>query len=202
MKKYLALGDSYTIGEQVEQNHSFPFQTKSILKNYYGIELTDPEIIAKTGWTTKELLDRIDIQKPEKDFSLVTLLIGVNNQYRNQDINIYSHEFNKLLDLAITFASGNPKRVFVLSIPDWGQTPFAKGKDKLIIKYEINAYNKINESITMNAGANYLNITPNTRMHGMDLQFLTPDLLHYNKHEYQQWSEKLCELIAATNVLN
>lgn len=201
MKKFLALGDSYTIGEQVEQGQSFPYQTKSILKDFYRIEIDNPEIIAKTGWTTKELLDAIEARQPENDFSLVTLLIGVNNQYRSQDIQVYNKEFKILLDLAIGFAGGNPKSVFVISIPDWGQTPFARGQDKLLIKYEINAYNKINETMTKEAGSNYLNITPNTRIHGMNLQYLTPDLLHYNKHEYKEWSEKLSGLIAESKII-
>ena len=180
-KKYLALGDSYTIGEQVEKDQNFPFQTKYVLEHLYGIDIANPEIIAKTGWTTHELIEAIKEKKPSHDFSVVSLLIGVNNQYRKEDIHLYEQEFKYLLDLAISFA---------------------KGRDKLLIKYEINAYNKINENLTLSAGCNYLNITSSTRLHGTDLQYLTPDLLHYSKLEYQEWAQKLCKMIAESNILN
>lgn len=201
-KKYLALGDSYTIGEQVENNHNFPCQTKHILKDFYSIDIAEPEIIAKTGWKTNELIEAIKEKMPANDFSLVSLLIGVNNQYNNLDIHKYEEEFKYLLDLAISFAGGNSKRVFVLSIPDWGQTPFAKGRDKLMIRYEINAYNKINQALTEAAVCNYLNITTDARLHGTDLQYLAPDLLHFSKIEYQEWAQKLSKLIAESEVLN
>lgn len=201
-KKYLALGDSYTIGEQVENNQNFPVQTKQILNDYYNIQIADPHIIAKTGWKTSDLIEAINEKKPTNDFSLVSLLIGVNNQYNKLDINQYKLDFKYLLDLAISFVGGEPKRVFVLSIPDWGQTPFAMRSDKMMIRYGINAYNKINESLAEEAGCNYLNITADTRLHATDLQYLAPDLLHYSKVEYQEWAQKLCKLIAESEILN
>jgi len=195
MYKYLALGDSYTIGEQVDLEKNFPSQTLNFLKEFYAVKVESPKIIAKTGWTTDELLAAIKEQKPADDFHLVTLLIGVNNQYRNYDIEKYAVEFQELLAQSIAFAAGIPQNVFVLSIPDWGQTPFAEGRDRKKIKNEINLFNKKNKEITDRAGCNYLDITTDTRMHGTNLQYLTPDLLHYSELEYFLWAERLSKMI-------
>ena len=123
--RYLALGDSYTIGESVAATERFPVQLAQTLK------MPEPQIIAKTGWTTDELNAAIDAADPKGPFDLVTLLIGVNNQYRGRDAEQYRGEFAALLKRAIRFAGGDAKKVIVVSIPDWGVTPFAEGRDRV-----------------------------------------------------------------------
>lgn len=129
---YLALGDSYTIGEQVLLSQSFPYQTIQMLrlKAPENKFFTAPEIIAKTGWTTDELLTAIEQTLFLKKYDKVSLLIGVNNQYRGRTIEEFKLEFTKLLQKAIVFAGNISKNVFVLSIPDWGATVFAEGRDR------------------------------------------------------------------------
>jgi len=138
--RYLALGDSYTIGESVEKENRWPVQLTELLRRN-GYKLEDPVIIAKTGWTTDELSDGIKEYKPEGKFDLVTLLIGVNNQYRGRNINEFRNQFQDLLCQAINFADGKTERVVVLSIPDWGVTPFAEARDRIKIGKEIDLFN-------------------------------------------------------------
>ena len=136
MLTYLALGDSYTIGEQVPAEDNFPHQLVAML-NKDGIPTAEPEIVAVTGWTTDELAAAIRERDFTGTFSFVTLLIGVNNQYRGRTIENYRKEYTALLKQAIGLANGRPERVFVLSIPDWGVTPFAEGRDRNKIAQEI-----------------------------------------------------------------
>jgi lysophospholipase L1-like esterase len=197
MYSYLALGDSYTIGEQVITLENFPNQTVSLLNEKYNLEVVEPKIIAVTGWTTDELNAAIKKEEIEGTFDFVTLLIGVNNQYRGRDIENYKEEFTDLLNQAITFANGNAGHVFVLSIPDWGVTPFAEGKDRLDIALKIDQYNNANKTITEAHKCHYLDITASTRKNGTDETFLTPDKLHYSPKEYKQWAEALAPLMAS-----
>lgn len=194
MYRYLALGDSYTIGEQVSPEESFPYQTVHRLRqeNY---DFSDPMVIAKTGWTTDELMDAIEKQEITTRFDLVTLLIGVNNQYRNYPLGQFKKEFGALLEKAVDFSKNGASSVFVLSIPDWGVTPFAEGKDRQEIAAKIDEYNSIKKSITEAKGCSFLNITDSTRRHGKDHGFLTPDLLHYSSKEYELWAERLVKEI-------
>lgn len=194
---YLALGDSYTIGEQVIAEENFPHQAVAILKDEYNIDVAAPKIIAVTGWTTDELNAAIKAKNIHDTFDIVTLLIGVNNQYRGRDLENYASEFTDLLNQAIVFANGRTSHVFVLSIPDWGVTPFAEGKDRNEIAQKIDAYNKINERISLDHSCNYIEITENSRSNGLDESYLTPDKLHYAAKEYKIWAEKLAKLIAA-----
>jgi len=196
MLTYLALGDSYTIGEQVVPSENFPHQTVSILKEAYNIKVAPPKIIAVTGWTTDELNAAIREEKIQEHFDIVTLLIGVNNQYRGRDTENYRTEFTDLLQQAIAFANGRMSHVFVLSIPDWGVTPFAEGKDRAVIAQQIDAYNKINKEVTLSLSCNYIEITESTRNNGLDESFLTPDKLHYAGKEYKIWAERLAKAIA------
>src|SRR5690349_8769098 len=129
MHTYLALGDSYTIGEAVPSAENFPHQTAALLRRA-GIDVTEPMIIAVTGWTTDELAAAIREHNIHETFSIVTLLIGVNNQYRGRALDNYKEEFTSLLNQAIVFANGHPRHVAVVSIPDWGATPFAEGRDR------------------------------------------------------------------------
>src|SRR3954453_11153972 len=151
--RYLALGDSYTIGESVAVADRYPVQLARELK------LGEPEIIAKTGWTTDELSAAIDKAMDKADphgpYDLVTLLIGVNNQYRGRSADEYRTQFAGLLQRAIGFAGGNAQHVIVVSIPDWGVTPFAEGRDRAKIAREIDQFNAINREEAKRAGAKW-----------------------------------------------
>lgn len=194
---YLALGDSYTIGEGVDPDKNFPNQLVSLLKETYNIEFTAPEIIAVTGWTTDELKAGIEARNPQGAYDLVTLLIGVNNQYRGRDVQEYKAEFEALLDQAITFAGGNYKRVIVMSIPDWGHTPFAKGKEveEHKVANEIALYNEAKQAVTLAKGVRFLDITGMTRTLAQDVSYLVEDQLHYSDKLYREWAECLAPLV-------
>lgn len=181
--RYLALGDSYTIGESVPENERFPVVLAKMLK------LGEPQIIAKTGWTTDELNTAIDAADPKGPFELVTLLIGVNNQYRGRDAEQYRGEFTGLLKRAIGFAGGDAKKVIVVSIPDWGVTPFAEGRDRAKIATEIDRYNAINREETLRAGARYVDITPISRQH--DASLVAADGLHPSGKQYLEWAKTI-----------
>ncbi len=191
---YLALGDSYTIGESVPAEQSFPYQLSAEL-NKLNYKVGAPTIIARTGWTTDELISEIRSRAITQKFDIVTLLIGVNNQYRHYDINTYRTEFVQLLNTALTFAKGNAKRVFVLSIPDWGATPYAAGQDANRIGSEIDAYNAINQQEATKAGVSYINITPISRMAKTDATLNAPDGLHPSGKMYGQWVQLLKEQV-------
>ncbi len=177
--RYLALGDSYTIGEAVPAAERFPVQLARQLN------LGEPQIIARTGWTTDELNAAVDEANPKGPFELVTLLIGVNNQYRGRDAEQYRGEFAALLQRAIGFAGGNARRVVVVSIPDWGVTPFAEGRDRAQIAREIDRYNAVNREETLRAGARYVDITPISR--GGDPALVAEDKLHPSGRQYSEW---------------
>lgn len=185
---YLALGDSYTIGEQVPAAESFPMQVAGRLKAA-GLPLAEPVIIAKTGWTTGELQEAIDKAAITDIYDMVTLLIGVNNQYRGYSVDDYRKDFAALLEQAIGFAGQRTGRVLVLSIPDWGVTPYASGRDRNVIAQQIDAYNMVNRTLTQKAGVNYIDITPGTREAATDESLLTGDGLHPSGKAYAQWAE-------------
>ncbi len=185
---YLALGDSYTIGESVPDTERFPAQlVSSLTKN--NIYFNSPEIIATTGWTTDELADAIrkkqSLLLPKYD--LVSLLIGVNNQYRGRDAEEYRTQFKDLLRTAIVFAGGEKSRVFVVSIPDWGVTPFAEGRDRKKIGEEIDLYNKINKEETLKEGIAFIDITPESRTAVNDKSLIASDGLHPSEKMYKEW---------------
>lgn len=193
---YLALGDSYTIGEAVPQAQSFPYQLSAALSKA-NHPTTAPVIIARTGWTTDELIEDIKQQHITRKFDLVTLLIGVNNQYRGYNINTYPKEFTELLKAAVNYAGGNAKHVFVISIPDWGLTPYADGRDRAAIAKEIDAYNNINQQESLKAGVNYCNITPISRQVTGNPSLLARDGLHPSGEMYRLWVEQLEPMIVA-----
>jgi lysophospholipase L1-like esterase len=184
--RFLALGDSYTIGESVALADRWPNQLARMLR-VKGISVVDPEIIAKTGWTTDELSSAIDDANPRGPFALVTLLIGVNNQYRGRDAEQYRKEFAALLHRAIGFAGGDARRVVVVSIPDWGATPFAGSRDREKIGAEIDRFNAINAEETRLAGARYADVTPISRRAATDATLVAPDGLHPSAAMYTQW---------------
>ncbi len=195
MHTYLALGDSYTIGEQVSSDENFPHQTVALLKKQ-GIEVSQPVIIATTGWTTDELAASIREHNITDTFSFVTLLIGVNNQYRGRDLENYKEEYTQLLDIAIRYANGHTQNVFVLSIPDWGVTPFADGKDRAQIAKDIDTYNAAKKEITLAHNCHYIDITDSTRKNGTTAEYLAEDGLHPSGKEYKIWAERLAPEVA------
>lgn len=196
-KTYLALGDSYTIGQSVAVADRFPVQTANLLL-YDSIKVAVPEIIAQTGWTTSNLLNRINNTSPIlATYDMVTLLIGVNNQYQHSSIDLYRAEFTVLLNKSITYAANKKEHVFVLSIPDYSVTPFASGSDKATIAAEIDAYNKINKEITLDAGCIYVDITPASRQAATDFSLIANDGLHPSGKQYQKWARLLIPFVKA-----
>ncbi len=194
--RYLALGDSYTIGELVAPTLNFPNQVKNLMaKTNTPIELT--QIIAKTGWTTDELNAAIAEIKPDFNHDWVTLLIGVNNQYRGRSVEEYTWQFYALLCQSILFANSNPSKVIVLSIPDWGLTPFNVEKDAHKVSSEIDELNKINKNLSIENGCHYIDITELSRNHAKETKYLASDLLHYSEHEYEIWAEKIVAIMSA-----
>ena len=200
---YLALGDSYTIGEQVLRIENFPNQTVNLLnKTTPAVEnpgggwcFTAPEIIATTGWTTDELNNAIDNANITKHYDIVSLLVGVNNQYRGRPVTNFKIEFEQLLQRAIHFANNIPNHVFVLSIPDWGVTPFAAGKDSKEIAAAIDAYNEVCKMAAEKFHTNYIEITTLQRIDGHLPEFLAPDQLHPSAKEYSKWAIQLSNVI-------
>ena len=185
--RYLALGDSYTIGEQVTAAERWPVQLTGLLRAA-GVALADPEIIATTGWTTDELVATISTRAPKGPFALVSLLIGVNNQYRGRDATQYRTEFRALLAQAIGFAGGDATRVIVVSIPDWGVTRFAEGRDRAKIGRAIDEFNAIARDEAGRGGAAWVDITPISREpHG---DWLAGDGLHPSGPQYSAWARR------------
>ncbi|MFC0262808.1 SGNH/GDSL hydrolase family protein [Fontibacter flavus] len=200
MKKtytYLALGDSYTIGEGVEEAGRYPNQTVNLLQGK-GIDMNLSQIIAKTGWTTDELEKGIESAGIEGNtYDLVTLLIGVNNQYRGRDVENYKSEFRLLLQDAINFAKGKADHVVVLSIPDWGVTPFAteRNTDQEKVAREINIYNQAKKEIAQEMGTHHIDITERYREIGALPEMVVEDKLHPSALVYQEWASLLAKII-------
>lgn len=194
MYTYLALGDSYTIGEGVLEKERWPVQLTNRL-NEEGIAMDAPVIIARTGWTTDELSDAIRQAALEERFDLVTLLIGVNNQYRGRSSQDYRQEFISLLETAIGFAGGDARHVIVVSIPDYGVTPFAARSNPSEISSQIDLFNAVNLEEATRLGAQYVNITPISRAAKDDLTLLAPDGLHPSGKMYAAWVEEVLPLV-------
>ena len=201
---YLALGDSYTIGEGVLAEENFPSQTVGLLNKTAQTLSTDsipdsgynkPKIIAKTGWTTDELDAAIDAASITTHYDIVSLLIGVNNQYRGRSVSEYKVQFDHLLQRSIGFAAAKNNRVFVLSIPDWGVTPFADGRDRTEIASAIDAYNAAAQHICEQHNIVFIDITVSQRVDGNKKGFLVTDGLHPSAREYAKWAEKLATAI-------
>ncbi len=187
---YLALGDSYTIGESVEQSQRFPVQLVQQLRSS-GFSMNPAKIVAQTGWTTDELSNAIKNETLAKSYNLVTLLIGVNNQYRGRDADEYRIQFKTLLQTAIQFAGGDEQKVVVISIPDYGVTPFGQSRNPDKIAREIDNFNTINLQETQNMGARYVNITAISREAKNDETLVAADGLHPSGKMYKRWVEKI-----------
>lgn len=191
-KSFLALGDSYTIGEGVAVNDRFPHLTVAMLAAE-GLSFSAPRYVATTGWTTAELMAGIETQGVAGTFDLVSLLIGVNDQYRGLDTAGYRARFTQLLNRAIGFAGNRTSRVFVLSIPDYSATPFVPPDKKEKVSREIDAFNAINRDVTLGYGITYIDITPLTRAAASDPSLLAADGLHYSGKEHALWAGLLAK---------
>lgn len=189
--RYLALGDSYTIGESVDESERWSNQLVDLLSPQLGGRSIEVTIIAKTGWTTDELWQGIQSAEVNPPYDLVSLLIGVNNQYRGRDIEEYREQFVFLLNKTIEYAGGNTDKVIVLSIPDWSVTPFAGDRDSRQIAVKINHFNAVNREETEKAGAHYVDITPISREAVNEPSLIAPDGLHPSGKMYSMWAEKI-----------
>jgi lysophospholipase L1-like esterase len=187
---YLALGDSYTVGESVIQDQSFPYQLKAGLRSQ-RFNVPSIQMVAKAGWTTAELKAAIAATSLTGKFDLVTLLIGVNNQYRGDSKDTYRKEFVELLNTASNFAGGDRKKVFVLSIPDWGYTPFGRNGMELQISKDIDDFNLINKEETLKLNISYTDITVISRQALNNTPMLAPDGLHPSGKMYKLWVDEL-----------
>jgi lysophospholipase L1-like esterase len=190
---FLALGDSYTIGEGVEPSGRWPVQLAAALRGE-GLPVGEPRIIATTGWTTDELdagIDAAQAQAPiGNSHALVSLLVGVNNQYRGRPLDEFRAQFSALLQRAIAFAGGEPRRVLVLAIPDWGVTPFAfaQGRDAALVATQIDAFSAVCREEAERAGSHWIDIGPVSRERGGEAAMLVDDGLHPSAAMYALWS--------------
>lgn len=189
-KRYLALGDSYTIGESVTPKERFPYLTDSLLRLQH-ITIQDPQYIATTGWTTVNLYDAINNAGQLGIFDAVTLMIGVNDQFQHIDTAAYRVKFTRLLRKGIALAGNRAAKVFVLSIPDYSATPYVDDRQKVRVSREIDLFNLINKEVTLRNHIIYIDITPLTREVVNDSTLLCSDGLHYSAKEHQKWAELL-----------
>ncbi len=192
--KFLALGDSYTIGESVAEKERWPVQLTAAMRNG-GVKIDDPRIIATTGWRTDQLKKAILDANLTNEYGLVSLLIGVNNQYQKRTAESYAPEFEELLNMAVTLAGGKKENVFVVSIPDYGFTPFGQPK-QVEISEAIDAFNDVNRGITAKMGIKYVNITDLTREGLAKPEYVAGDGLHPSGGMYTLWVERI--LLALT----
>jgi lysophospholipase L1-like esterase len=193
---YLALGDSYTIGEAVPLSESFPYQVVQLLRNK-KFNFNAPEIIAKTGWTTDELLDAISKSTLLSKYDFVTLLIGVNNQYRGRDALEYKEQFEEILKKAIELANGKKEYVLVISIPDYSVTPYTRLMDIEKISKDIEVFNSINKALSIQYKVRYVDITTDFKDAKNNPALITGDGLHPSEKEYAKWAEKIADLISS-----
>ena len=189
-KNYLALGDSYTIGESVSEKDRFPMLLINEL-NTNNYLFNSPKIIAKTGWTTDELKDAILKENIAKQYNLVTLLIGVNNQYRGNSIDEFRVEFAELLNMAISFAGNNIENVIVVSIPDWAVSPFAENRDRAKISEQIDIFNAVKKEETLKRNIKFVDITAISRQALGKSEYFANDGLHFSGLMHQLWVDEI-----------
>lgn len=195
--RYLALGDSYTIGEKVAEKDRWPVQLAALIEaspQFQEAEGLDEDIhvriIARTGWTVNELWQGMQVNPPSGTYDMVSLLIGVNDQYRGLPVDGYREDFRFMLGRAVEYAGGDPRRVIVLSIPDWGFTPFAADRDTEPISQQIDEFNAVNFEETKALGAHYVDVTVISRMAMDDFDLIAADRLHPSGKMYRMWAEK------------
>jgi lysophospholipase L1-like esterase len=191
--KFLALGDSYTIGESVKEEERWPEQLATALRNK-GYAVDKPRIIATTGWRTDQLKKAIEDANLKPEYNLVSLLIGVNNQYQGKSGESYAPDFEELLNIAIKLAGGKKENVFVVSIPDYGFTPFGQSKQPQISK-ALDEFNAINKKITLASGIQYVNITDISRKGFEQPELVADDKLHPSGKQYKLWVGSIVTLL-------
>lgn len=189
-QQILALGDSYTVGEGVDPAETWVARLQDLLVKR-GYPLEEPVVVAKTGWTTDELMEGMKSANLKGPYSMVTLLIGVNNQYRGRDTADYREQFRGLLQQAIELAGNDPKKVVVISIPDYSVTPFAENLDRTRIALEIDLFNSINQYEAHQFKTQYAYITPSSRKAKDDTTLLAEDGLHPSGKMYGLWADQL-----------
>lgn len=197
--RFLALGNSYTIGTGVPASERWPRKLSASIREA-GLNLEDPLIIAKNGWTSGDVLHALGKRRLQGPFHLASLQIGVNDQYDGLSIEAYETNLQKILDIIYPLTAGDPARIIALSIPDWSATPFAEGQDRARIAAEIQSFNEINRRLTHALGAHYLDITQLSREAGENRTLLAEDGLHPSGDMYQRWVEAL--LPVALDILN
>jgi lysophospholipase L1-like esterase len=191
---YLALGDSYTIGESVDAADRYPAQAVSLLNKTDHLPCRDPEIIALTGWTTGNLLEALDavsMEKPISTYRIVSLLIGVNNQFQGRTQSEYREQFAQLLEKSIGLAGNRPSHVIVLSIPDYSVTPFGRSRDTAFIAAQIDSFNVINHDLALAYKVNYIDVTAESRKAASDPTLIAGDGLHFSAKEYGYWARMM-----------
>ncbi|HEY4149291.1 MAG TPA: GDSL-type esterase/lipase family protein [Chitinophagaceae bacterium] len=194
---YLALGDSYTIGQSVAVSDRYPEQASGLLRGE-GLHVQDPEIIAVTGWTTQDLLNGLKSKmtaSPNAVYSMVTLLIGVNNQYQGRSLDEYKTQFTQLLQESIQLAGNRVQHVVVLSVPDYSVTPFASTLNKAVVASQVDLFNVANKAISLQYGVQYLDVTTASREAANDPTLIAGDGLHFSGKEYRVWSSMLAPLL-------
>ena len=194
--RLLALGDSYTIGEAVAVDERWPVRLTDML-NARGVGMAPPTIVARTGWTTDELSAGIDATPLAGPYDLVTLLVGVNDQYRGRDINEFRRNFRALLERALTFTAHRADRVVVVSIPDWGVTPFARDRDRSRVASDIDRFNAVVRDEAERAGPRYVDVTPVSRRAGSEPALVAADGLHPSAAMYAEWARLALPIAAA-----
>ncbi|HMR92140.1 MAG TPA: SGNH/GDSL hydrolase family protein [Chitinophagaceae bacterium] len=190
----LSLGDSYTIGEKVLPGENFPNQAAALLRDS-RLDFRKPRIVAKTGWTTDELLAAVEKARLRRQYDFVTLLIGVNNQYRGRPVENYIPELETLIRKALHFSGNRPEHVIMLSIPDWSVTPFAAVRNRELMKKEVAEYNAAGKLLAAKYGIHYIDITPGTQKAANDLSLLAEDGLHPSAKEYAVWAAEVAAII-------
>ena len=188
--RMLALGDSYTVGESVVENERWPVQLSEELGKR-GIEVKELKIIAKTGWRVDQLMEAVKQEELDENWDLVTLLIGVNDHYQGRSVDSYEEIFPEILHMAITLAREDPKKVMVLSIPDYAYTPFGRDKDPMIISSELHSFNRINRIVSKRYGARYVNITRISKQGLKNPELVAQDGLHPSGKQYAYWVKEV-----------
>jgi lysophospholipase L1-like esterase len=188
VRSYLALGDSYTIGESVAEADRYPVQAVQMLRGTDHINCVAPDIIATTGWTTGNLLNALGNVNPAHTYQMVTLLIGVNNQFQGGSQTEYKDQFTLLVQQSIALAGNRPSHVLVLSIPDYSVTPFARGRNTAYIASQIDSFNMINNRVSLHFKVNYVDVTAESRKAATDLSLVAADGLHFSGKEYGIWA--------------
>lgn len=191
--RWLALGDSYTCGEGVSPHEAWPAYLAARLQNQ-GIDIAPPEIVAQTGWTTGELLDALDQSPPQELFDLVTLAIGVNNQYRGGSLSSSGADLGELLERAVAYAGGRRRQVLLLSIPDWSVTPFARERNRAAIAASLDAFNRLQAGIARKRGIAWVDITDISRRMASP-EWVCADGLHPAPALHQAWADRLAVLV-------